>query len=429
MRQDQDTNPFEEELGTVLHRAGDSFGAVTVPDLASGGLSRGRRRLARRRAAAVGGSVLALALVGTAGAYGGGLFGGNGPDEVTERSSVGAAAPGETAEKSPLDARIPVEDLAAVLKANTPAGSWTIDNSGGMGQAVSGVYDDGKGKAAVSLGLYRAGNTDESGRGQVTCPSRTAVPYDDCTSTVVPGGGRLMVLQGYEYPDRRKDTKSWRAVLLTHDGFLIDASEWNSPAQKGAGTSRTDPPFSPAQLKALVTADGWRPLLKQLPALPEPDRGGAGQAQPPAEPSARDVQATLRSLLPKGLGVVSEHGQAGYGSLVVDDGKGNSLIGINVQPDMRDVAHQLFTGSGVQTLPDGTRVKLEKKPGEKGGEGVVWWTADTMRPDGFRVVVSAFNTGAQHEPATRTNPALTLEQLKAIALSPKWQKLSRTTQR
>ncbi|MFG2330193.1 hypothetical protein ACGFMM_11265 [Streptomyces sp. NPDC048604] len=428
MRQDQDPNPFEEELGTVLHRAGDSFSAVTLPDLASGGLSRGRRRLARRRAVAVGGSVLALALVGTAGAYGGGLFGGNGSADVATQSSVGANGTGKARKPMP-EARIPVQDLARVLKQNTPAGDWKIDNLGGTGQSVTGVYDDGKGKAAVSVGLYRAGDTGESGRDQVTCPDETAVEYDDCTSTTVAGGARLMVFQGYEYPDRREETKNWRAVLLTRDGFLIDASEWNAPAQKGAEVSRSKPPFSPAQLKTLVTAAGWVPLLKQLPALPKPDDTGPGHAQPPAEPSSADIQATLRSLLPKGLGVVSDHGQDGYGSLVVDDGKGNSLVGINVQPNMRDVMDDLFSGSGVETLPDGTLVKLEKKPGEKGGKNVVWWTADTMRPDGFRVVISAFNTGAQHEPATRKEPALTMEQLKAIALSPKWQALPGTAQR
>ncbi len=36
------------------------------------------------------------------------------------------------------------------------------------------------------------------------------------------------------------------------------------------------------------------------------------------------------------------------------------------------------------------------------------------------VVISAFNTGAQHEDATRETPALTMEQLEEMALSPQW---------
>ena len=45
---------------------------------------------------------------------------------------------------------------------------------------------------------------------------------------------------------------------------------------------------------------------------------------------------------------------------------------------------------------------------------------DTLRTDGRRVVVSAFNSGAQETPATRQTPALTMRQLRAIALSPAW---------
>jgi hypothetical protein len=133
------------------------------------------------------------------------------------------------------------------------------------------------------------------------------------------------------------------------------------------------------------------------------------------------VAPLLRSLLPKGKFTVSEDsGQdTGFGYLVVDDGKGRSLIQVNVQADQSDVAAELF-GSDSETLPDGTKVALHQRPGEKGGAGVVWWTADTLREDGRRVVVSAFNSGAQDTPATRETPALTMKQLRAIALSPKW---------
>ncbi len=48
------------------------------------------------------------------------------------------------------------------------------------------------------------------------------------------------------------------------------------------------------------------------------------------------------------------------------------------------------------------------------------WTVDTLRPDGLRVVISAFNTPAQHQDATRDTPALTMEHLREIALSTVW---------
>jgi NAD(P)H-hydrate repair Nnr-like enzyme with NAD(P)H-hydrate epimerase domain len=90
-----------------------------------------------------------------------------------------------------------------------------------------------------------------------------------------------------------------------------------------------------------------------------------------------------------------------------------------VQPGMSDVAGQLFD-SGDETLPDGTRVAVHQGPGEKGGAGVVMWTVDTLRTDGRRVMISAFNSGTQNDAATRDTPALTIAQMREMALSPQW---------
>ncbi|MFB9554574.1 hypothetical protein [Streptomyces roseoviridis] len=417
---------FEEELGAVLRRTGAGFEADDRRDLVTGGLARGRRRVRRRRFALVGGA-LALAAIGVGGVSGGALLGaGDGVDTVSvagPKPTAGGKPTAATQDPS-ANAGIPVADLAAVLKANTPAGTWQIDDADGVGQSVTGVYDDGEGKAGVSVGLYRAGDTEESGRGQVTCPNEALVPHDDCTTERMVGIGRLMILQGYEYPDRRVETKNWRAVLLTEDGFLIDVSEWNAATQKDSPVSRPNPPFDPAQLRALVLAEGWRPLLKQLPE-PVPQWPGSSQAGPPPAPGATVIRSTLRSLLPKGqdLRVVDQGGQEGYAYLVVDDGKGRSFVQINVQPAMDDIRNELFSDGDVEFTADETRVKVSKEAGEKGGKGVVWWSADTLAKDGLRVVVSAFNAGAQHEAATRAEPALTTDQLKAIALSPKWRAL------
>ncbi|MCB8902205.1 MULTISPECIES: hypothetical protein [unclassified Streptomyces] len=414
---------FEDQLGAILRRTGDGFAADDRRELVEGGLQRGKRRLVRRRLAMTGG-VLALAAVGIGGVYGGSLLS---PAADATSTSV-AAPPKPTATTDPVpgkqlpgEANIPVKNLAAVLTSNTPAGTWQIDGLDGVGQSVTGVFDDGKGKAGVSVGLFRTG-TGEAGEDQVACPDKVAVPYDDCTEEKLTGGSRLMILQGYEYPDKREETKQWRAVLLTKDGFLVDVSEYNAAAEKGAPVSRENPPFTPAQLKTLVTAPAWGRLAAQLPENVDMS-GGQGAAQPPAEPSATDVMNTLSALVPKDLTVVNKGGQSGYGYVVVNDGKGKSLVQINVQPNMSDVAGELFGSGDVTTLPDGRRVKLTQQPGEKGGEGVVWWTVDTITPEGFRVVVSAFNAGTQHEAATRAEPALTMQQLRSIALSMRWQKL------
>ncbi|MFC8273560.1 hypothetical protein ACFUJR_13740 [Streptomyces sp. NPDC057271] len=414
---------FAEEFGQALRRTGDGFATEAGRELAAGGLTRGRRRLMRRRAATVTGGVLAFAVVGVGGIHGGNLLGGDQGAKGEGGGESSVAAPRET---TPPPAKGPastlrVKDLAAVLKANTPAGTWTIPDEEAKGEYVSGVYQDGKGEAAVSVGLSRAGETEEAGAGQVKCPDETFVPHDGCTSEKLPNGDRLMVIQGYEYPDRREETKNWRAVLLTRDGFLVDASEYNAPTEKGSAVTRANPPFSPAQLKALVTAEGWRPLFKQL-AVPEQKPVLPGMDTAPPEPDGQAVRGTLRALLPKGLKVTSQGGDGAFAYVVVDDGRGKSLVQVNVQNGMDGVADQLFAGA--TRLPDGRLVKVTERPGEKGGAGVVWWTADMILPSGFRVVVSAFNTGAQHQAATRAEPALTTDQLKAIALDDRWLKFS-----
>ena len=56
--------------------------------------------------------------------------------------------------------------------------------------------------------------------------------------------------------------------------------------------------------------------------------------------------------------------------------------------------------------------------GGTGGLGAA--VTQTLLDDGFRVVVRAFNSGTQHDAPTRETPALTMKQLREIALSPEW---------
>lgn len=168
----------------------------------------------------------------------------------------------------------------------------------------------------------------------------------------------------------------------------------------------------------MAAATAWRDAVDAMPV----DPNSPVTPPSPSETGATlSVTSTLRTLLPKGL-TVSESGDtddSGFGYAVVDDGKGKTLVQVNVQADMSDVEGELF-GSDAEVLSDGTKVAEHQGPGEKGGSGVVMWTVDTIRTDGRRVVISAFNSGAQDTPATRTTPALTMNQLRTIALSPNW---------
>ncbi|WP_369377362.1 hypothetical protein [Streptomyces sp. cg36] len=430
--------PFEDQLGDAMRRTGDSFAPQDRPALLDRGLMNGRRRVVRRRVATVTGSVVALAAVGLGGAWASGLVGdgsGGAADGSGTSSSVAAPPKSTLPEGVSVSAEQMIKNLLALLPAGKisqergtgagPAGGASPGSGSGSGSGgvpgggekspmptASVVYDDGKGAASIGIALSTIDPAGESAAQYVSCPSKAIVDYDHCSSQVLADGSRFMLLQGYEYPDRREATKDWRATLITPKGVMVDANEYNAPAEKGAQVSRVDPPLTGAQMKSLVTADVWKRTMAGA-AVPRHEPVPAG------EPSGASMQRELIASLPKGLHVVDKGNQGGYAFVVVDDGKGKSLIGINVQPRMGDIA---LRGT-VTTLPDGTRVGEDQRPGEKGGAGVVWWEVDTVRTTGLRVVISAFNTGNQNSPATREQPALTMAQLKAIALDKKWETL------
>ncbi|MGP3686943.1 hypothetical protein ACTVZO_19915 [Streptomyces sp. IBSNAI002] len=428
---------LEDELGEALRRAGNGFTADRDA-LVEAGERRGRRLVARRRAAVTGGSVLALAVIGAAGAYTGGLL--DGSRSGGARPVLIAAPPPPTGGGSGADAApvlpgggtgaVSGEQLLAVFRELLPGGTLTGTTTRGTEEPpyVSGVYDDGKGKAVIGLALSRVDPHGSNALELTRCGDKNVQEYDDCTVEQLADGSRLLLHQGYEYQDRREATKLWRAVLVTPRGFLVEASEWNAPAEKGMPVSRPNPPLTTSQLKALVTSDRWHPALNDLPAaereLPPGPNAGAG-ADPGADAAIplreRRVEAALKSLLtPYGIAILSQGGQEGQGYAVLDDGQGKSLVRLNVQwTDNTGVFTVLFSGAGVTTLPDGTRVRITQGAAEE-GRGVVEWSVDTLREDGLRVQVTGYNTANQSGSATRRTPVLSLDQLKEIALAPGW---------
>ncbi|MEU9159069.1 hypothetical protein AB0D29_02115 [Streptomyces sp. NPDC048424] len=416
--------PFEDELGVALRRAGDGFTADRDA-LVEAGRQRGRRLVVRRRAAVAGGSAVALALIATAGAYSGGLFEGTGG-----APSVYVAAPptptGDDSGPRAGSGVVTAEQMIANLRALLPGGQLTGPVGRGTDDqvpAASGVYDDGKGKAAVSISLSRVDPEGSQARGGTECGDKNLEQYDYCRTEQLADGSTVMLHKGYEYTDRREDTKVWRAVRVTPQGFMVEANEWNAPAEKGAAVSRSNPPLPIDQLKSVVTSELWYPALNDLPAA-EPEAQPGSEARTGSATALRDRQAVeaLDDLL-AGAGikipVVSKGGEGRYGYVVLDDGKGKSLVQLNVSENRGDSANSGFAGPNLPPQADGTLVRVTQGPGEK-GKGVTEWKVDTIRTDGLRVVVSAFNTADQSGTATRGEPALTLDQLKALVLAPGW---------
>ncbi|MDH6440353.1 hypothetical protein M2158_008894 [Streptomyces sp. SAI-144] len=411
---DQHEDPFEERLAAALHETGGGFDTDRTA-LAARGEAHGRRTRFVRRAAVAGGTAgVVLACVGGALV----LRPGGTATEAVPSSVTASAKP-----KPSITARLATdEEMIETLKSLLPKGDFSKERGTGTeptdarkvpAPSAGLVFDDGKGAAAIGVTVGRVQPGGTTARQAARCPDRLAIPYDACNTSRLADGSVVTVLQGYEYPDRRvADTKLWTAELVTPTGQHITVSEWNAAAEKDKPVTRTDPPLNPAQLTRLAAAQEWRTVANALPEpLPEPELPGS-------DLHARTDLLALLALLPKGLKVTAKSSDDGdFAYAVVDDGKGRSMVQVNVQPDMLDVAGDLFDSSS-ETLPDGTRVAVQQGPGDRGDQ--VMWTVDTMRADGRRVVISAFNAGTQNEPATRATPALTIAQMREMALDARW---------
>ncbi|MFE6625283.1 hypothetical protein [Streptomyces sp. NPDC057740] len=412
MSVEHDEDRFEGRLSHALHDIGGRFEADR-PALVAAGRARGRRLRLRRRAAVVGGAA-GIALVGVGGAL---LVPSGGPPAPPPSGSSVAGQPSATPSAVPLTGR----ELIATLQDLLPEGKVSEQQARGtekpmLSPYVHLVYDDGEGPGAIGVSLDRVEPGSDQARQTIDCPDEALVPHDSCVSTRLADGSLLKLFQGYEYPDRRVDTKLWSADLVTPAGQHVSVSEWNAAAEKEAPISRSEPPLSTAQLKELVTAQVWRKYVEFIPEDPKKPKPSATPSTA-VEPGVDSVLATLVPLLPKGAEVVEKGHDYTY--VVLDDGKGRSYLQIDVQHGMGDVADELF-GDDSETLPDGTRVDFRESGGDKGVAGAVMWTVDTLRTDGFRVVVSALNAATQHDAPTRATPAVTEEQLRKIALSPAW---------
>ncbi|MGX1477146.1 UNVERIFIED_CONTAM: hypothetical protein RKD50_005954 [Streptomyces canus] len=410
MLTDQHKDPFEERLAAALHETGGGFDTDRTA-LAARGAVRGRRKRFVRRAAVAGSTAsVVLACVG-------------GVLVLRPGGTATEAVPSSATSPAKPKPRVTVthttdEQMIETLKNLLPKGDFSEERGQGTqpthklkvpAPSAGLVFDDGAGAAAIGVTVGRVQPGGTTARQAAQCPDRVYIPYDACTTSRLADGSVVTVLQGYEYPDRRVDTKLWTAELVTPTGQHITVSEWNAAAEKDKPVTRTDPPLDPAQLTRLAAAKEWRAVANALPEpLPEPELPG----------SDLHARTDLLALLPKGLKVTDKSSDEGdFAYAVVDDGKGRSLVQVNVQPDMLDVAGDLFDSSS-ETLPDGTRVAVKQGPGDRGDQ--VMWTVDTMRADGRRVVISAFNAGTQNEPATRETPALTIAQMREMALDARW---------
>ncbi|WP_051950880.1 hypothetical protein [Actinacidiphila yeochonensis] len=250
---------------TALHRTADGLPAADGLSLVSAGYARGRT-LRRRRAATVTAGAAVLALAGTGGVLAtgaghGAAHGGvaNGPAVVAPPASSGRASgtPSPTATAAPGFTARQVEDLlVSMLPPGTISGREGRGTDSELPPYADVVFDDGHGLSSIGVSVQPDGQLPP-------CTQTKAGGYS-CTQSHV-HGGTLVVLKGYEYPDRRVDTKDWTAEFRASNGSLVTVDEWNAAAEKGAPVSRPEPPLSASRLGAIATNSTWQQVIAAMP--------------------------------------------------------------------------------------------------------------------------------------------------------------------
>ncbi|MEU7567444.1 hypothetical protein AB0A99_15820 [Streptomyces fradiae] len=383
---------FEDELGEALRHVGGTFDTDRQERLIMTATEEGRRSVRRRRAFAVAASVAALGVLGT-GAYASGVL----PDRDRDSSVAD--------EKRVVGG----DRVFAVFERLLPGGKLTqrkvLPRKPGEYVHTTFVYEDPKGGSG--LVDFRMGVADPR---------------------MGEDGGRPLRQDSHEPPYKTLEARSSRQQLTTPEGHFIDLTVWNTP-RGASGTATRPAPVLYSDLWRLLNANEWRAELAGVPR-PDPLLGETPMdpawVDPPATVSGPGMAATLRSLLPKGAvtapagrGTDDDRGPAA--SLRYDDGRGPAGVTVElfrVDPDGYSTRQYMVCRSSDCTrtrLPDGTQLTM-------------YDARDGSRRETKRVVRYVSGTGDMVEVAVRATdaerpaaqPPLTREQLKAVAMSPKW---------
>ena len=200
------------------------------------------------------------------------------------------------------------------------------------------------------------------------------------------------------------DTKVWRATLVTPQGFMVDASEWNAPAEKGAPDLAAQPAADHGAVEdpghlGHVARRRWRdlPAAEQEPPRTDSSESSLALRDRPAAQALEQLMTGLGIKVP----VASKGGEGEYGYVVLDDGKGTSLVQINVSHRARRSLRSSWR-AGVTTLPDGTMVKVRRGPARRAR---AWssgpWTPCARTACGWWSPPSTPPTRAERPPARR----------------------------
>ncbi|MER6398927.1 hypothetical protein ABT263_23180 [Kitasatospora sp. NPDC001603] len=398
---------FEDEFAQALRGAVALAPEPGLHTLAAAAQRRGRRRRNQRRALAVSGlaAVLVVAVSLTA-VVGGGSH--------AARPATEPVRPMTAEESVGLFTSLLPPGKSRVLFAATPAEAGPNGDRYQTGGTV--LFDDGKGESMISYTVSRTELTPEAG---AVCMDGFSEPQEACERAVDTDGSALVV---DKLKDRNSDShREWRATWAAPDGRRVTIIEHNG---QPATPNRENPPLDAEQLRALVTAPAWARLFDALPArdiAPRPPTPEPG-------PKAEDLLAALVPLLPPGAVPSGQDGRNGPHLTVTYEGR-TSMLSVSVtEPGERGVKDKEYAeaeGSAGplavrERRPDGSTVVTNMfGNGKTAVDPVLHWAAAVHYADGRAIEINEWNgeNGYTFRPG---NPALGVDQLKAIVTAPVW---------
>lgn len=270
----------EEGLDRLMREATRDLD-VPVDRLVAEGLRRGTVLRRRRRIAQVVGAIGASAAVVVTGsallpAHDSGMVPAASPTDAVAPAVPSASQPGDRFGVSvsrmalTLSALLPVEGNRTELRSWTnpkPTGGAAplmvdgvpLQPVGSEGastlRAGSLVFDDGVGASAISISVV-APDPGDRGASSDEVQSLCADDAARCRSVTA---GRLVVLEETSESARggTEGVVSSSAILLADDGYMVIATSYNAPAEKGAAPTRDHPAFDGPQLSSIVTDPVW----------------------------------------------------------------------------------------------------------------------------------------------------------------------------
>jgi hypothetical protein len=396
---------FEDDLEKALRHTAGTF-TTDRHALAQGSLSRGRRRLARRRASAIVGSALTVALLASTAAHLGAQRDGDGKARGNHASTPRPAS----------DYRhfaVTAEDMKNILhngmnRAGIAVTDPTLQATGSSDPTHPATatidFRDGWGPARVTLSVRRVDPAERDLKKLITCPPETpSSPYEECTTQ--PDN---RAVKGYTKAGAAGKVKEWAVTLLSPNGYLIETATHNLPTtrQTDSAPANRNPRMNPGKLRSLAMFVGSS-------FTPGGEPNAFGTVEPGSEADPGDILPILKALLPERLHIHSEGGSAAQGHVVVTDPKTGERTYIEATRTAGDKE------SWNETLTDGTKVSTRQLPGSH--PGVIQLRVDALRPNGLWITLSAYNAPSPTSPKNNNaDHPITTQELKAIATDPTW---------